>query len=169
MLTSAERQSQIQMALADAKAPITATAFAKKFGVSRQTVVGDVALLRAQGTKLIATPRGYQFEDSATKTAVIVCKHSPEDAVKEMQIIIDHGGVVKDVMIDHPVYGQLRGSLEVASEQEIHLFHSRMLQHESHMLSELTDGVHLHTIGYEKPEQISEIKQALREAGFLYE
>ncbi|WP_461214708.1 3H domain-containing protein [Lacticaseibacillus sp. GG6-2] len=169
MLTSAERQSQIKMALADAPEPITASAFAKRFGVSRQTVVGDVALLRAQGTDLIATPRGYQFENKAAKTAVIVCKHTPEEALKEMQIIVDNGGSIIDVQVDHPLYGQLRGQLAITSETEINLFHSKMLQHEGHMLSELTGGVHLHTIGYDKPEQLKAIKAKLRDAGFLFE
>lgn len=169
MLTSAERQSQIKMALADAPEPITASAFAKRFGVSRQTVVGDVALLRAQGTGLIATPRGYQFEDKTAQTAVIVCKHTPEEAVNEMRIIVENGGTIIDVLVDHPLYGQLRGQLAIATDTEINLFHSKMLQHEGHMLSELTAGVHLHTIGYEKPEQLRAIKAQLRDAGYLFE
>ncbi|WP_390405559.1 3H domain-containing protein [Lacticaseibacillus jixiensis] len=169
MLTSAERQSQIRMALADAPEPITASAFAKRFGVSRQTIVGDVALLRAQGTKLIATPRGYEFEEASEHTAVVVCKHTREQMIKEMQIIIQNGGRLIDVIVDHPLYGQLRGELQIDSQPEINLFNSRLLQHEGHLLSELTDGVHLHTIAYDKPEQLRAIKAGLRDAGFLYE
>ncbi|MCI1986354.1 MAG: transcription repressor NadR [Lactobacillus sp.] len=169
MLTSAERQSQIKAALADAPEPITASAFGKKFGVSRQTVVGDIALLRAQGTPLIATPRGYRFEPEAAHTAVVVCKHTPEQAGDEIQLVIDNGGVLVDVLVDHPLYGQLRGELQIANEAEKNLFLAKMEQLDGHMLSELTGGIHLHTIAYDDLEQFKAVKAALRQAGFLYE
>ena len=43
--------------------PVSASKLAKHFGVSRQIIVGDIALLRAAGTQIIATPRGYLLED----------------------------------------------------------------------------------------------------------
>lgn len=36
--------------------PVSASKLAKHFGVSRQIIVGDIALLRAAGTQIIATP-----------------------------------------------------------------------------------------------------------------
>ncbi|MGO2637994.1 MAG: 3H domain-containing protein, partial [Enterococcus viikkiensis] len=36
-------------------------------------------------------------------------------------------------------------------------------------LSELTDGIHLHTIAYDSLEDLAKIKQALSEKGILYE
>lgn len=169
MLTSAERQSQIKATLAAESPAISASKFAKHFGVSRQTVVGDVALLRAQGAPIIATPRGYVLEPHDPHQALIVCKHTPEQAEEEMRLVVENGGAMLDVTIDHPVYGQLRGQLQVRTEADIKLFMARLRQHGGGLLSELTGGVHMHTIAVQKPEQLKVIKDALRQAGFLIE
>ncbi|WP_225048206.1 transcription repressor NadR [Lacticaseibacillus kribbianus] len=169
MLTSAERQAQIRSALADNNAPITATQFGQRFGVSRQTVVGDIALMRARGEGIIATPQGYQYEEKSRHEAVIVCRHTPEQAREEMNTVVDLGGTMIDVLVEHPVYGQMRGQLQVKTRTDVNLFMGHLRQREGHLLSELTDGVHLHTIGYDTPEQLTAIKDALRAKGFLFE
>lgn len=169
MITSAERQAQLRMALQDGAAPISATAFGKRFGVSRQTIVGDVALMRARGEQIVATPRGYMYTTEDAHTAIIVCRHTPQQAGDELARVIDNGGAVLDVMVDHPLYGQLRGELQIHTQTDINLFLARMQEGHGKMLSELTGGVHLHTIAYDTPAQLTAIKQALRESGYLYE
>lgn len=168
-MNSAERQAQIGMQLSTAEKPITATSFAEQFGVSRQTVVGDIALMRARGEDLVATPRGYMYVKETRHQAVIVCRHEPSQAGDEMSRIVDNGGALLDVIVDHPLYGQLRGELQIRTHAEINLFLGRMKKNQGKMLSELTDGVHLHTIAYETPDQLTAIKDALRKAGYLYE
>lgn len=169
MLTSADRRSQIQTKLAERQAPITANQFAKQFGVSRQTIVGDVALLRAQGEGIVATPQGYQYEQATAEEAIIVCQHTPEQTAHELQLIIEAGGTVKDVIIDHAVYGQLRGQLQIRTQADINLFVGKLRHNRAHLLSELTGGVHLHTIGFTTAAQLVAIKAALRKAGYLVE
>ncbi len=166
---SNHRQSQIKAQLTAATAPISATTLARKYTVSRQTIVGDIALMRAQGEKIIATPRGYEYERESIMEALVVCKHLPVDAVDEMRRIVRAGGVIKDVMIDHPLYGQLHGELQIRTEADINMFIAKMRQHQGRMLSELTEGVHMHTIAYEKPEQLVAIKDTLRAASYLVE
>ena len=46
-MTAARRRDEILQALAGASSPVSAAALAARLGVSRQVVVGDVALLRA--------------------------------------------------------------------------------------------------------------------------
>ena len=46
-MTAARRRDEILQALAGASGPVSAAALAARLGVSRQVVVGDVALLRA--------------------------------------------------------------------------------------------------------------------------
>ena len=58
-MTAARRRDEILQALAGASGPVSAAALAARLGVSRQVVVGDVALLRAAGSPIVATPRGY--------------------------------------------------------------------------------------------------------------
>ncbi len=57
-------------------APLSASALAGKLGVIRQIVVGDVALLRAAGTQIDATPRGYQLHPAPRGyTGILACVH----------------------------------------------------------------------------------------------
>lgn len=166
---SNHRQSQIKAELMSATVPISATALARKYHVSRQTIVGDVALMRAQGEKITATSRGYEYERASKNEALIVCQHSPAAAAAEMAIIVQFGGVLKDVIVDHPLYGQLRGVLLIRSAADISMFTAKMRQQQGHMLSELTGGVHMHTVAYDTPAQFEQIKDALRTAGYLVE
>ncbi|MFC6180558.1 transcription repressor NadR [Lactiplantibacillus daowaiensis] len=168
-MTGAERRAQLKAQLSTSTSPISATMFAKQFGVSRQTIVGDISLLRANGVQIVATLRGYQVEDSTSPTAVLVCRHFPNDTADEMQRIIQAGGVIKDVAIEHPLYGQLRGELEIGTLGDLKLFLARVQQHQGHLLSELTDGLHTHTIAYDTPTQLAAIKTSLKAAGYLYQ
>ena len=56
---SDERRKAIASILRAADGPISASALAEKFSVSRQIIVGDIALLRSSGEEILATPRGY--------------------------------------------------------------------------------------------------------------
>jgi transcriptional regulator of NAD metabolism len=152
-----------------ATTPISATTLAEKYNVSRQTIVGDVALMRAQGEQIIATPRGYEYERVSNQEALLVCKHLPVDAIDEMSRIVDNGGVIKDVIVDHPLYGQLRGTLLIRTHADINMFAAKMKLNKGRMLSELTDGVHMHTVGYDTADQIKAIRAALRAAKYLVE
>lgn len=58
-MDAAHRRKTITHILEKAKAPVSAAALAREFSVSRQIIVGDVALLRAAGLDIAATPRGY--------------------------------------------------------------------------------------------------------------
>ena len=60
-MNAAQRRESILKRLSGAEAPVSASALAALLGVSRQIVVGDVALLRAGGAQIDATPRGYQL------------------------------------------------------------------------------------------------------------
>jgi len=168
-MTGSERRDQIRSLLSSNEAAITATALAKKFNVSRQTIVGDISLLRANGTKIIATIQGYELERGNQLTAIIVCRHFPNEVADEMQKIVQAGGIIKDVEIEHPLYGRIRGELEIRTLGDINLFMGRLKKQQGHLLSELTDGIHTHTIAYQTVEQLQQIRQTLRKSGYLYE
>ncbi|TRZ32555.1 transcription repressor NadR [Enterococcus avium] len=169
MIDGDRRKAEILKALQQAEKPISATSFAKEFGVSRQIVVGDVALLRAAGENIIATARGYLLErESAKLISKIAVQHSPEQTAEELHTIVAHGGEVIDVVVEHPLYGELVGGLHLTTQQEWRPC-CRSKKTRSDSLSELTAGIHLHTIAYEAIENLTEIKQALSEKGILYE
>ena len=162
-MLNSERQAHIKAALSTAAEPLSASSFARRFTVSRQTIVGDIALLRAQGEPIIATPRGYTLSQPAALEFLVPCKHTPAQTEQELQLIIE------DVLVEHPLYGQLRGQLNIRTVADMKLFLSRVARYHGHLLSELTGGIHLHTISVKQKSDIAKIKMALHQAGILYE
>lgn len=78
-MDAVQRRERIQQILRDSKEPVSAAAMASQVHVSRQIIVGDVALLRAGGMDIQATPRGYilQTQDSEAEgnQYTIACRH----------------------------------------------------------------------------------------------
>ena len=163
-----ERREAILSQLLSSAAPISAENLAKKLGVSRQVIVGDVALLRAFGNDISATPRGYVLErDTGMIVRTLACCHSGEDMERELDIMVDNGCIVKDVIVEHPIYGQLTGSLELKSRYDVKQFIARNLECDAQPLSALTDGLHLHTLLCPDEDALHRVISELKEAGIL--
>lgn len=79
-MDSSARREKILQILQESSSAVTGTALSKACNVSRQIVVGDVAILRAQGIAIISTPRGYQLVTPAAPgcTRVFVCCHGSD-------------------------------------------------------------------------------------------
>lgn len=163
------RRQMIARRLAEAQGPLSATALAKELSVSRQIIVGDVALLRAGGTDITATPRGYLLPPAQTGMVItLACRHSTEQMEEELNLMVDQGCTVLDVIVEHPVYGQLTGPLHLSNRYEVKQFIDRCRQSEARPLSHLTEGVHLHTLACPDQAAADRVRQALAERGFLY-
>ncbi|MFT8693848.1 transcription repressor NadR [Liquorilactobacillus satsumensis] len=148
---------------------VSASELARKYQVSRQTIVGDIALMRAQGEKIIATVNGYKFKTkSASFHGILVCQHDFKQTRLELETIVKAGGEVLDVTVDHNVYGQLVGTLGIATEADINDFMSRAVHGKHKLLSSLTNGIHLHNIACESEKKFDEIKRNLGSLGLLY-
>lgn len=172
MIEGDKRRQQIMQTLAGEQRPISASRFAKNFGVSRQIIVGDIALLRAAGKNIIATARGYILETEETNTghvSKIAVQHGKDQTEEELRLIVENGGEIIDVIVEHPLYGELTGTLHIKTAQEIDSFMRRYEKSNASLLSELTDGIHLHTIRYPEKHMLKTIRQKLAEAGILYE
>lgn len=165
-MNSQERRAAIEARIRAAQAPISATALAAEFHVSRQIVVGDVALLRASGVDIQATPRGYvPGADSAGVRSVLACVHTPEDMGRELNTMVDHGCEVLDVIVEHPVYGQLTGQLHLRSRHDVEQFLEKA--RDARPLSALTGGIHLHTVRCPDEATLRRVTDALNKEGFL--
>ena len=142
---------------------------AARFGVSRQAIVHDVALLRASGAPIVATVRGYLLapRDGADRPRIVVAvRHRPEDAVGELTALVDLGVRIVDVVVEHPVYGELRAALHIASRSDVEAWAASTRRSGAHLLSELTDGVHLHTLEADAPERLAAAEAALDRLGY---
>ena len=140
------------------------------FNVSRQVIVQDIALLRAQNYDIISTTKGYIInepkESKFFKTEFEV-KHSDEDIEHELQLIVDLGGIIKDVYIRHNVYGEMRAELNLRSRRDIKNYLANMEKEKAVPLKNITSGYHFHTVLAENEETLKLIKEALDENGFL--
>lgn len=166
------RRKEIIKQLNQTTQPISASTFAKKFGVSRQVIVGDVSLIRAAGTKIEATPKGYKMQQVYAPNHYIgkvVCRHSLSQTADEFKVIIANGGELVDVSIDHPIYGELTGRLDISTHEGAKLFLEKSKETEAGLLANLTNGIHLHTIACDNKESFDTIKKELQQKGILYE
>ena len=172
-MNSEERRRKIKEILEASDTPVSATNLARKLDVSRQIIVGDVALIRAAGCNIDATARGYVFRKVDSNkiglTYQVVCQHNQSDTERELTIMVDNGCRVVNVIIDHPVYGNLTGFLDLSSRYDIKEFMRKIAENDAHSLCELTDGVHTHTIEYPDGTALARTLQELKEAGFMYE
>lgn len=167
-----ERRDKIASLLQQNQRPITGTALAKQLGVSRQVIVGDIAILRAAGIDIYATPQGYVILQAAISSAVSVkfaCRHGVQDIKTELAVIIDNGGHVLDVSVEHPVYGEIKANLMLASRRDLTDFLRKLKESEAAPLSLVTGGVHLHTVEAPSTEIIQKIAEELKALGILYE
>ncbi|MFD1319281.1 transcription repressor NadR [Loigolactobacillus zhaoyuanensis] len=169
MLSGVERRTQIKEQLLAANKALSANYFAGQFKVSRQTIVGDIALLRASGEGITAAFNGYLYRDDRTIfTGKIACKHSPAQTETELRLIVANGGQVLDVTVAHELYGELTGQLNLTNNQEVTRFMHNYRTKQAHLLSELTAGVHLHTLACADATQFNLIKEKLQAAGILF-
>ena len=167
-VTAEERRKGIEQVLSQSPGPVSAAALARRFGVSRQIIVGDVALLRAAGAAIDATPRGYVTRrGSVGLVRQVACRHAAADMEQELNIMVDNGCTVLDVAVDHPVYGQLTGALHLRSRYDVQQFVARCA--EARPLSVLTEGIHLHTLACPDEAAWERVRAALAAAGFLLE
>ena len=167
-MTGSQRRSAIYRQLTHADAPISATALAQQFSVTRQVVVGDIALLRAEGHSITATSRGYIIPAETGLIRTIACVHSAQDTRQELFAMVDCGCTVVDVIVEHPVYGQLTAPLALSSRYDVEQFIQRMQDSHAQPLSALTGGVHLHTLHCPDAGSFERIKKELEEKGILY-
>lgn len=170
-MESGKRRQQLMNMLKTAGMPLTGAGLAQSLGVSRQVVVGDIAILRAAGAEIYATPQGYLMpavKAQAVRTATIACHHGWEKLAEELTIIIDNGGKVRDVIVEHPVYGELKGTLMLSSRRDIDEFIHKLKNSGAAPLSAVTGGVHLHTIEVPSQNALHHIEAELDEQGILF-
>ncbi|MDD6160184.1 MAG: transcription repressor NadR [Oscillospiraceae bacterium] len=168
-MTNEARRKAILDRLMGAEQPIPAAVLAGELSVSRQIIVGDVALLRAAGEDITATARGYVMGRRDGERHIVACRHTPGEMGRELQMMVDYGCTVEDVSVEHSLYGQLSGRLDISSRYDVEQFLERVKTADAKPLSDLTGGIHLHTLRCPDEAAFQRLLDALKEAGFLVE
>lgn len=168
-----KRRTKLLELLKDSQEAVIGSKLAAKFDVSRQVIVQDIALLRARGEKIVATSQGYFYQKNLgmpSVTASIACCHGAGDGLREeLEIIVNYGGRIIDVKVEHPIYGELSGNLMISSLDDVDNFIKNYRANEAALLSKLTSGVHLHTIEAVNEQVLAKIKAELRAKNYLLE
>ena len=166
------RREKIIELLRGSERPLSGSELAGEFKVSRQVIVQDIALLRANNKNILSTNKGYLLFSPSGRhdsfcTAVRV-KHTTGEIKDELYTIVDCGARVLDVVVEHAIYGQIAADLFIASRQDADEFVIKIEECKTQPLKELTDGVHLHTIEADSQEILKRTEEALRKKGYLY-
>lgn len=168
-----ERRLQILNELRNSAKPVSGSALAKLVGVSRQVVVQDIALLRADGNDLVATNRGYVLRENDgapnLPTRLVKVHHTLDELGEELTTIVDVGGAVLNVMVNHRVYGQITADLDIKNRRDVERYLEDIRTGKSYPLMTVTSGYHFHRIAADTEEELDEIEAALAEKGFLAE
>ena len=168
MTDGATRSIELMNRLKQEKRPLSGTELAKEFGVSRQVIVQDLAVIRASRPNIISTNRGYILQQQETGCLrEFKVRHTPEQAEQELNLIVDHGGRVKNISISHRVYGRITAEMDIRSRQDVQEFLQALAGGASTVLSTATDGYHYHLVEAATPDRLDLIGQALQDAGFL--
>ena len=169
-MNGAERRSQIA-ALLSSRVPITGTELARRLGVSRQIIVQDVALMRAENQNILSTNKGYLLYDAdgyfGECRRVFHVRHTTEQVLDELLTIVDLGGRVLDVSVEHALYGQIRADLVIQSRQDAREFAERLRQCDGAPLKALTGDCHYHTVQANSERLLDLIEQELERKGYL--
>lgn len=171
ILDGDQRRAEIIRMLESSQNPISGTELARRLKVSRQVIVQDIALLRAINKNILSTNKGYLLfepgrEAGESKKTVCV-RHTTEQVLDEFYTIVDLGGKILDVVVEHELYGQIAVDLIIASRQDADEFYRKMQNNRVKPLKELTEDIHYHTIVAKDNVSIERIENALKEKGYL--
>lgn len=166
-----QRRESILEKLRGAEGPVSAKNLADDYAVTRQIIVADIALLRAAGYPIVAASRGYILETVADSGLVkhIVVKHDFDATAEEFYAIVDNGGKVKDVTVEHSLYGRISADLRIASRYDADQYVARAKETGAAPLSLLTEGIHTHTLAVPDEETFVRITERLSALGILVE
>ena len=162
-----DRRKNIANLLLSSQEAVAGGALSEKFGVSRQIIVGDISLLKAQGYEILSTRNGYIIKSSPLCQRVYKLKHSTEQTEDELSTIVDLGGTVVDVFVWHKVYGKVRANLNIFSRLQIEQFIEGVRSGKSTELMNITGGYHYHTVRAESEEILDNIQKALEEKDYI--
>jgi uncharacterized protein len=160
------RQEHMLQFLSKSERPVSGALLAEKLGVTRQIVVHEIALLRALGYAVHATPKGYILQnDPFNHRALLTVNHRPEQTAEELYAFVDCGVKVLDVRVEHLVYGEIVASLYLSSRRDVDHFLHKLETQDAPLLSSLTQGEHSHMVEFQHTDELSDAVKRLRGLG----
>ena len=170
-MTGDERRNRILIKLQETDAPLSGSALAKAFHVSRQIIVQDIALMRAENYGILSTNKGYLLRSKKTENTqpkrVFFVRHETEQVMDEFMTILELGGKILDVAVEHEIYGQICVDLLIETEDDAADFCNKLMNCRANPLKVLTDDCHYHTVSARSEKLLDFIEAELRRKGYL--
>ena len=170
-MTGEERRKKILQLLEDQGSPLSGTALAKLMHVSRQVIVQDIALMRAENYAILSTNKGYILRTEENRSPLpmraFFVRHSTQQVLDEFLTIIELGGKILDVAVEHEIYGQIRADLLIETTQDAMEFADKLVNCRDNPLKVLTDDCHYHTVAAPSEKLLDLIERELSQKGYL--
>ena len=147
--------------------PISGINLSRRFQVSRQVIVQDIALIRAKDIHIYSTNKGYIIDNKQEVARVFKVIHTDSEVETELETIIDFGGWVKDVFVYHKVYGVVKADMNIHSRCDIKKYLDEIKSGKSSLLKNVTSGYHYHTVAADNEKTLNLIQDSLYQLGFL--
>lgn len=161
------RRRRILQLLQASQKPISGGELAEQCQVSRQVIVQDIALLRAACQGILSTNRGYLMAHAALECSrIFTVKHDSQAIEDELNLIVDYGGKVRDISVEHGIYGTLQAELSIGCRRDVETFLELLSQSSTPPLNELTDGIHSHLVSASTEQTLDLIEQQLIAKGY---
>lgn len=168
-MTGQERRNAIVDQIKQSGVPVSGKILASYYHVSRQVIVQDIALIRAAGHDIISTNRGYILNEPYRVSRTFKVQHTDEQLEEELFSIVDLGGRIINVMVNHRVYGHLEAELNITSRRTALRFLDDIKSGKSSPLKNITSNYHYHTVEADSEETLDMIEEMLAQKGFLIE
>ena len=166
-MTGSKRREEIINKIKSSTSPISGKTLAQLYDVSRQVIVQDIALLRTAGYDIISTNRGYLLNAPHTISRTFKVSHTDDQTEDELCSIVDLGGTVVNVMVNHRVYGHMEAPLDISSRLKVKEFIDDIKSGKSSPLKNITSNYHYHTVEADSEHTLDLIQQALDKKGYL--
>lgn len=163
----AERRKAIVALLLSAKEPVSGSELSRQFGISRQIIVQDIAVLKGSGCEILSTNQGYVIQKSPFQERVFKMRHTTLETEDELSCIVNLGGTVVDVFVHHKIYGKIEADLNIATPLHIKQFLETVRSGKSTELMNITNGYHYHTVRADSEEILDRIETALKEKHYI--
>lgn len=167
IMTGSERREEIISQIQNSTTAVSGKELASTYDVSRQVIVQDIALIRAMGYDIISTNRGYILNMPKSISKVFKVRHTDEQLEEELCTVVDNGGCIENVMINHRVYGRMEARLQISSRRKIKEFMDDIHSGKSSPLKNITSGYHYHKVSADSVETLNMIEEELERKGFL--
>ena len=166
-MTGEERRREIIRIIRESRDAVSGTGLAGMLHVSRQVIVQDIALLRAADYPIVSTTKGYILNEAKSVSRVFKVFHTDEQTEDELNCIVDMGGFVADVFVDHKVYGKLCAKLSVGSRRDVRNFMEELRSGKAAPLKKLTSDIHYHTVEAGNTQILAANEQEFKEQDYL--